>query len=310
MLKRIIQAIKQFFTLTKSEQRGVIVLVILILITTTVYYALPYFFKSEFIDHSEFKQEIADFREAQQHLRDSIRIERLQNTGELDRNLANQKLKPFPFNPNKLPEEAWKALGLTDKQIKSIKNYEAKGGKFKRKEDLKKMYAISAIEYEILEPYIRVPSLFLTKTDKEIEKEYRGSGIYKAIEINRADSARLEASLKIPGWLAARIVKYRNLLGGFYQAEQLAEVYGLDSLAVVKRSKSILVDQSLIQKLDLNKSSFKQLVRHPYISYKLTKYIVDKREQAAFKSIEDIKESPLVTEPLFYKIRPYLVVSE
>jgi len=34
------------------------------------------------------------------------------------------------------------------------------------------MYAISAIEYEILEPYIRVPSLFLTKTDKEIEKDF------------------------------------------------------------------------------------------------------------------------------------------
>ncbi len=62
-------------------------------------------------------------------------------------------------------------LGLTDKQISTIKNYEAAGGKFKRKEDLKKIYSISDIEYKILEPYINIPSLYKSKTGKVIKKK-------------------------------------------------------------------------------------------------------------------------------------------
>ena len=48
-------------------------------------------------------------------------------------------------------------MGFTPKQAKSIKNYEAKGGKFRNKADVKKMYAISDIEYQIIEPYILIP---------------------------------------------------------------------------------------------------------------------------------------------------------
>ncbi len=272
---------------------------------------LPLFFKADTTDYQKFEKEINKFREAQQEIHDSVRIEILQNSGEMDRELANLKIKPFLFDPNKLPVEAWKEMGLTDKQIKSIKNYEAKGGKFRRKEDLKKMYAISEIEYELLEPYIRIQSHFRTKTVREIEKEKNRNAYFSVIEINRADSSMLVARLKLAPWIAGRIIKYRNLLGGFYQKQQLYEVYGFDSAAVAKRSKSIRVDTSFIQKLDLNKSTFKQLVRHPYISYKLTKYIVNTRKaKGQFHSINEIKESPLISEALFYKLGPYLKVSE
>lgn len=310
MLKRLIQIFKYFLTLSKSEQRGIVALLVLILLSFSAYYYLPSFIKNKEGDFTEFKAEIADFRKTQQTIHDSLRIIRLQNTGELDRELARQKLKPFPFDPNKLPAEAWTALGLTERQIKSIKKYEANGGKFRRKEDLKKLYAISDVEYEILEPFIRIKLSFEPKTEGEIGSNDR-SAYYFYVEINSTDSAMLVKHLKLEPWLVARLIKYRNLLGGFYRKNQLYEVYGFDSIAIAKRSKFIRIDVSRIQQLDLNNSTFKQLVRHPYISYKLTQYIVNTRKtNGGFKSIDEINESPLVSESLFLKLKPYLKANE
>jgi len=308
MLKRLIRAIRYFFTLNKAEQRGIVVLVFLILLVSTVYFVLPFFFKSSQTDLTEFKTEINSFREEQQEIRDSIRIIYLQNSGQMDRELALRKIKPFKFDPNKLPAEAWKAMGLTKKQIRSIKNYEAGGGHFRRKTDLKKMRAISDIEYEILEPYIQIKSPFMSGDERYLGD--RKESYYKRLEINKADSALLVKRLRLAPWLAARVVKYRNLLGGFYQAQQLREVYGFDSLALVKRRDAIRVDANLVKTLDLNKASFKELVRHPYISYELTQYIVNTRKKNSFKSIEVLQQSPLVSESLFFKVKPYLSVSE
>ncbi len=310
MLKRLRRAIEYFLTLSKGERRGIIVLVILILLATAAYFLLPFFIKQGSKDYKKFEQEIVSFREEQQKLHDSAYIIRLQNTGEIDRDLASQKIKPFNFDPNKLPEEAWEALGLTEKQIKSIKKYEAKGGTFRSKKDVKKMYAISEAEYELLEPYIKIKSRFKAREEKNLGKK-NWSPNYSYIEINKADSSQLVSHLKLAPWLAVRVIKYRNLLGGFYQKQQLTEVYGFDSIALVKRKKVIRVDETLIHKLDLNNSTFKQLVRHPYISYELTKYIVNTRKSKGnYNSIEQLKETPLVSESIFFKLKPYLKVGE
>jgi len=310
MLKRIKHILQLFFTLSKSEQRGIIVLLILIFLVIASYFTLPFVFQNDSKDFSAFEKEIAVFREEQQKVHDSIRIIRLQNAGEMDRELARQKIKPFKFDPNKLPEEAWAALGLTKRQIKSIKKYEANGGKFRWKKDLKKMYAISDVEYEILEPYINIKSRFEPKEENVIGNR-DGGAIFIHVEMNTADSALLVKRLKLAPWLAARVIKYRNLLGGFYQKQQLSEVYGFNSSEIAKRSRAIRVDATLIRQLNLNNSTFKQLVRHPYISYELTKYIVNTRKnKGKYTSIEELRESPLVSESLFYKIKPYLSVSD
>ena len=60
------------------------------------------------------------------------------------------------FDPNELPADEWKKLGLEDRQIKVIMNYLNKGGRFRVKQDLAKMYSISEQEYRILEPYIAI----------------------------------------------------------------------------------------------------------------------------------------------------------
>ena len=63
----------------------------------------------------------------------------------------------FKFDPNNLPAEKWQQLGLSEKQVATIKNYEAKGGRFYKKEDVAKIYAITADDYKRLASYIDIP---------------------------------------------------------------------------------------------------------------------------------------------------------
>lgn len=318
MLQRLKKWISPFFSLSKSEQRGIILFSFLIFMVLVFRLLMPFFIEEEPIDNSQFIKEMEAFYQVQQHLSDSIQIERMQNRGELDKELAARKLKPFPFNPNQLPEEQWILIGLTPKQVKSIKNYEAKGGKFKSKADVKKMYAISDIEYQILEPYIVIPEEEKpekTYEQKTVKKEYSKKTYPEKkspqpVEINSADSAMLVYQLLLPPWLSGRVVKYKNLLGGFYNAQQLSEVYGFKTNILQATLPYVQVDTLLITKIDLNKATFKEINHHPYISYEMTKKIVNKRDKGKYKSVNELVELDIIPDTVFLKLRPYLIISE
>ena len=98
------------------------------------------------------------------------------------------------------------------------------------------------------------------------------------IEINGADSAQL---LPLPGIgpvFAGRIIKYRNLLGGFVLVEQLGEVYGMPAETIDRIRNRIHLDTSFIRKIRLNKASFKELLRHPYLEYEDVKSLIQYRD--------------------------------
>ena len=308
-----------FFTLSKSEQRGIVVFSFLILLLLVFWILMPYLRNDHPVDNSMFIREMENFYQAQQHISDSIQIERLQNRGELDRELAKLKIKPFPFNPNQLPEEKWLEMGFTAKQVKSIKNYEAKGGKFRTKADVKKMYAISDVEYQILEPFIEIPEEpvaqksvsqkeYQTKPEK---KEFPEKKTPQVVEINSADSASLVDQLLLPAWLSGRVIKYRNLLGGYYTAQQLGEVYGFKAYYLNSALPYAQVDTLLISKINLNTATFKEINKHPYISFEMTKEIVNRRDRKGkYKSLNELVELNLVPDTVYVKLRPYLTLGE
>ncbi|MBS4062205.1 MAG: helix-hairpin-helix domain-containing protein [Bacteroidetes bacterium] len=226
------------------------------------------------------------------------------------------KLTPFPFNPNMLSEEDWKKIGLSERQIKGIKNYEARGGKFFRKEDVKKMYTISEAEYAILEPFIVIPTPEVSKIKAEKEEKKK---VYETtfenpkalfdevFELNTADSLQL---IQIPGvgpWTSHRILQYRNILGGFYDKNQLYEVHGFDSLRYDQIEKHLVIDSLLINKIRINYFTFKELIRHPYIDYALTKTLVNHREKRGFvKSFDELGKLEGYTTETIKKLRPYV----
>ncbi len=101
----------------------------------------------------------------------------------------------------------------------------------------------------------------------------------KILEINSADSLALDELPGIGPSFARRIIKYRQMLGGFVSADQLLEVYGMDSARYNGFVRLIRIDTLKVCKLDLNRATFKELLAHPYLEYEQVKAIVRFRDK-------------------------------
>lgn len=130
----------------------------------------------------------------------------------------------------------------------------------------------------------------------------------ETIDINKADTTLLK---KIPGIgssYANRIVKYRNLLGGYTALDQLNEVWGIDPELFNNLSLYLTIDTNFeIEELKINSASIKELVKHPYLNYEQAKVIVDIRERKG--KIESINRLGLLdefTQQDIMRLTPYL----
>ena len=53
------------------------------------------------------------------------------------------KAAVFYFDPNTISSEDWRRLGVRDKTITTIQKYLSKGGRFKKPEDIAKIWGLS-----------------------------------------------------------------------------------------------------------------------------------------------------------------------
>lgn len=127
------------------------------------------------------------------------------------------------------------------------------------------------------------------------------------IDINSADTLQLQQLRGIGPAFARRIVKYRSLLGGFANKEQLLEVYGMTEDRYCQFASQIIVDTSLITKIPINKATVEQLRRHPYLDYYQASAIVKYcRQIGALQTPSDLLLVNLIDEETFTKILPYI----
>lgn len=126
-------------------------------------------------------------------------------------------------------------------------------------------------------------------------------------DINTADSAAWESLPGIGPVLAARIVRFRERLGGFYAIAQVGETYGLPDSTFKKIQPSLRLGTVSLKKLDLNGMDEKSLAQHPYIHYKLARLIVLYRSNnGPFRQPEALLGIPLVDDSIYRKLEPYI----
>ncbi|MGX5688130.1 ComEA family DNA-binding protein [Arcticibacter tournemirensis] len=296
----------EFFSFTRKELNGLLVFCMLLLIVLLVPLAASWFRSQETYDFSRFKKEIAEFRASE--------IKRSGQNYHKDYEDVEALAKApvyFRFNPNQLPEADWQKLGLSKKQIRVIKNYEAKGGKFWKKEDLKRIYSIDALMYSKLEPYINIPEEYhaygrVTEEGGGARKYFKNIAV--VVDLNSADSATLQTVRGIGPVLASRIVRYRDRLGGFCRKEQLREVYGIDSVRYSSLEGQIIVNPGPVRKLNFNTATFDDIKGYPYLSYKQMNAIIQYRKQhGPYSGINDLKKIAILNEEILRKIAPYLI---
>src|SRR4030042_88090 len=127
------------------------------------------------------------------------------------------------------------------------------------------------------------------------------------IDINTCDSASLEALPGIGPVLSARIIKYRNLLGGFADVDQLREVYGLPEETFTLISGRIFADSSAVRKINVNSADYRQLIRLPYFERYEVASILNYRElNGKISGMSVLVDNKLIAPEKVEKIRAYL----
>lgn len=194
----------------------------------------------------------------------------------------------FAFDPNTVSVADLQRLGLSERQAESIENYRSKGGRFRSKEDFRKMYVVSDTLFARLEAYIDIPKL----------------------ELNRADSAALVALRGIGPYYARKILDYRERLGGFVDAAQLLEIDGLDADRLAGFSEDVTVDAKKIRKIDLWHASDTVLARHPYIGAKGARSVLRYRQlyDSARWTLPDLAKERALPPENIEKLKKYIEI--
>lgn len=332
-MKKLIFLLRDQFGFSQVEARGFVVLVVLMLVWLLTPLLLKSFFLESKYAQENHQKDLAVLNEA---IKEFELINLQQDTAK-DENTPSKflteaeskpEIKPFAFNPNELNTAQWQALGLKPYLAERIVKYRSKGGSFKVKGDLMKIYGFPPDLYQRLYSYIQLPE---NQEKKMVEKEYKQEKseinissektedrenksnfkerfVIQPFDINTADTAQLKQIKGIGTVLSERIIKFRDNLGGFYSIEQVREVYGLKEEVYQELAKYAKTSKGFeVKRININTADVNTLKSHPYIGYKNAQIIVNYRQQhGKFANAEDLLKTKSIDETQLNKLKMYL----
>ncbi|AHM59939.1 DNA uptake protein-like protein [Flammeovirgaceae bacterium 311] len=314
MWQRWLRYIRNFFGFTRGEAKGFSVLAILLILVYAAWFiyrilpVAPY-------------EPLAD----QRQLDSLVRVLEAADTAVVYRQPglaaeeAPQPQELFPFNPNTVSYDSLLRLGFTPALARRLENYRSKGGRFRKKEDLQKLYGLPRELYLSLEPWMQLPEQPAPPAANR-STAARGGENTPAVpypkpapaaanfDLNKADSMQLLSVRGIGPVLSGRILKFREALGGFVEAEQVREVWGLPPEAAdALLARAYLPPDSEPQYLEINTADASRLARHPYINRKQAEWLVAYRSQhGPYRQASDILNIHTLDESFVNKLKPYL----
>ena len=129
-----------------------------------------------------------------------------------------------------------------------------------------------------------------------------------SLDLNTIDSISLERLPVFGPVLSGRTVKYRTILGGFVNVNQLQEVYGIDKDSFNKVAGWFIVDQKNVVKICVDTASWSQMRSHPYFGVDGARMIERYRKHHEINSIDDLKLMPLMNDSIWNVWSPYIKV--
>lgn len=310
MLKEVLRQVRDYFSFSQREVRQVF----LLLVALALLIASPFLF---------FQDDVPYDPTADQQTLDSLVVQLDAQAEATEKARSYRKpIRLYRFNPNALTVAQWQELGLNPYIAQRILNYRAKAGDFKSKAQLQKIYGLPDSLFQLWYPYIDLPdeSPGYARTDKPFSGSFpenrpktnyaRKRWELQPFDLNTADTTQLKQIRGIGSKLSARIVKFRDKLGGFHTVEQVAEVYGLAPEVVDSVRKYGYVEKGApVKKINLNTATFEELRQHPYIGYQLARAVVSYRTQhGPFPNVEELRKIKLLNEEAFRKMQPYLAI--
>ena len=279
---------------SKQSRRAIIIFITLLLFIAFIPRLISLFLPQEKILFTEKELEIIHFTPKKSTFKTFEKSKKV------------YRIPPTKFDPNMYSISDWMYLGLTQKQATAVLKFGKYG--FKSNEQLAKVFVIPKEVFNLIKDSTFYPENkreWTVKDNSESNKDKR----IELVDLNSATSEELENIPGIGPFYATNIVKQRDRLGGFINLEQLIEIWKFTPEKLEGIKPYIKLDLSKINKLNINTVTVEELKNHPYFTWNVANSIVKMRKQKRnFTAISEIKESVLITEELFLKIKPYLTL--
>lgn len=211
----------------------------------------------------------------------------------------------FVFDPNKISYDSLLLLGFHSKQASSLIKYREKIEYFERSTDLLKLYLYNESDHKKYAFYIQIDPKYLELLSKKKAPKIFDT---KMIELNAADTAELIQIRGVGPYYAAKIIQYRNALGGYFDKKQLYEIKKIPKERMDVIIKCVFTDGNQVEKIRINNCEFKELLAHPYFDYYETKLLFDYRnEHGKFIYLQDLKKTGPLPDYYIDKVGHYLI---
>ena len=219
--------------------------------------------------------------------------------------IENRKPKTYPFNPNYITDYKGERLGMSLKEIERLIAFRKTNKFINSSNEFQQVTKVSDTLLNKIAPYFKFPSWVVKRKQASkyfVQEGNRSKNKYKksisTTDINKATAEDFKTISGIGKSFSERIIKYRNKLQGFSFNSQLKEVWGLEAEVAEKVLSTFKVeDKPIIQKININTVTFKELLKKPYIDYNLCKKIFEYRDEVAelqnISELKNIKDFPV-----------------
>ena len=269
--------LKSHFKFNKQERSGIFFLILFLIIIQVGYFVYDSYQINE-------KYPLNIDNEFQ------VRIDSLKNIA-----LKNDSVKVYPFNPNFISDFKGYTLGMSTDEIDKLHNFRKTNKFVNSAEEFQIVTSISDSLLQVISPYFKFPE-WTTKHEykpSEVSSSKKLSTTTEIVvwkDLNTTTAEELRVINGVGEKLSARIIKFRNRLGGFLVDDQLFEVYYLDEEVAKRILKQFkVISKPNIVKININTATAYELSKLIYIQKEVAERIVNYRNlNGSIKSLNEL----------------------
>jgi len=294
--------ISEYFSFSKRELKSLILFQAFLIIAILIRIIIPRVYSTEIISDPGIYAELKAFSES---FKEKQEFKPYTKTNTYSSEKPHQLNFDY-FDPNLISKKDLINFGLPERIADNIIKYRKAGGIFKTGEDLLRIYGMKEVSFEKILPWIQIQIPDEEFNQPKIPDSAEHLAI-NPVELNSCDFQSLVEILPSNSKLAGRILNYKDLLGGYYSTRQLKEVYGMSDSLLESIMPFILADTSVISKISIGKSEYRELIRHPYLSKQNVDLIMSYRKYAGSEiNLQDFRAIKILPDSIFSLIAPYL----
>ena len=294
------------YTISRSDRIWLIVFVMFLLSWELVKYALPTADILENQNNTSGKIDstaISEINEAKSNRTSNNNVYKENDTYTNDSYEQDPPITPFPIQQATFKD--LKSAGLSTYVANNILKYISAGGVVKNENDLMKIYGMDSTQLIAVSSFLIYPSIEKIVSTDSLHKEYKPKRSINILDLNTATVTQLDSLPGIGPVLAERIIKFKEGLGGFFDAHQLKDIYGLPPETLEKIIPYLVVstppDMIMINEIDLTNFN------HPYLQKRFPKMIKAYRDQhGPFANASDLRKVYPPDSTWCEKILPYI----